>query len=43
MRALVHKIASLTLAFALLPALAVRVEWLSPRPGAYPELSLIHI
>ncbi|BDG18850.1 hypothetical protein TthSNM11_10530 [Thermus thermophilus] len=25
------------LAFALLPALAVRVEWLSPRPGVYPE------
>ncbi|GGM99609.1 hypothetical protein GCM10007092_11940 [Thermus composti] len=25
------------LAFALLPALAVRVAWLSPRPGVYPE------
>lgn len=37
MRAWIPKIASLTFAFAFLPALAVRVAWLSPRPGTYPE------
>jgi hypothetical protein len=34
---------ALVLGFALLPAFAVRVEWLSPRPGPYPEGRILKV